>query len=190
MGSKVARQARGGSVRIIGGRWRGRRIALVDQAAIRPTPDRVRETLFNWLAPILPGARCLDLFAGSGVLGMEALSRGAREVLFVDRLAAAVRQIETMLAKLDVAGGQVFHADAERFLAGEPSPCDVVFVDPPFGTGLGKLCTLLADGWLAPGARVYLESNRKQELPELPSDWELLREQTAGQVRFALAKRG
>ncbi|MGI9330454.1 MAG: 16S rRNA (guanine(966)-N(2))-methyltransferase RsmD [Gammaproteobacteria bacterium] len=190
MGSKPTRKPRSGNVRIIGGRWRGRKILLADDTAIRPTPDRVRETLFNWLAPNIAESRCLDLYAGSGVLGLEALSRGAGEVVFVDQLPAVTRQLATLLETLKVSDCLVCQADAEGYLSNPPSPFDIVFLDPPFGTGLAKLCTLLAGGWLAPGARVYLESNRKEPLPELPEDWQLLREKTAGQIRFALAQRG
>jgi len=190
MGAKPTRNARSGNVRIISGRWRGRKIPLADATAIRPTPDRVRETLFNWLAPDIAESRCLDLYAGSGVLGLEALSRGAGEVVFVDQLPAVTRQLATLLETLEVGHCLVCQADAERYLGNTPSPFDIVFLDPPFGTGLAKLCKLLAGGWLAPGARVYLELNRKEPLPDLPPDWRLLREKTAGQVRFALAQRG
>jgi len=190
MVGKGRRTARPGSVRIIGGRWRGRRLAVADSDSIRPTPDRVRETLFNWLAPLLPGARCLDLYAGTGALGIEALSRGASEVVFVERAADVARQIDTHLELLAAPGGRVVTADAEAFLKGAPAVCDVVFLDPPYGTPLTNLCTLLDGGWLAPQARIYLEWNRKQAAPELPPGWQLLRDKTAGQVRFALAERG
>lgn len=150
----------------------------------------MRETLFNWLAPVLPGARCLDLYAGTGVLGIEALSRGAVEVLFLERVPAVARQLEHSLAALAADGARLITADAEAFLRGVPSVFDVVFLDPPYGTALTDLCTLLAGGWLAPQARIYLEWNRKQSPPELPENWRLLRDKTAGQVRFALAERG
>lgn len=190
MAGKGRRTARPGSVRIIGGRWRGKRLAVADSDSIRPTPDRVRETLFNWLAPLLPGARCLDLYAGTGVLGIEALSRGASEVVFVERAADIARQIDAHLEVLVAPGGRVVTADAEAFLKGTPVVCDVVFLDPPYGTPLTNLCTLLDGGWLAPQARIYLEWNRKQPAPDLPPGWQLLRDKTAGQVRFALAERG
>ena len=190
MAKQRKRAARSGNVRIIGGRWRGRRLAVADPAAVRPTPDRVRETLFNWLDAALPGARCLDLYAGTGVLGIEALSRGAAEAVFVEQAMAVASQLEQSLARLDTASGRVVTADVEAFLRGSPSPFDIAFLDPPYGTPLGNLCTLLDRGWLAPGARVYLETNRKQEFPELPADWQIVRDKTAGQVRFALAQRG
>lgn len=181
-----------GQVRIIGGSWRGRRVPVLAAPGLRPTPDRVRETLFNWLAPVISGMRCLDLFAGSGALGLEALSRGAAEVCFVERQAPVARALELALTRLGCPRGQgsVVAADAIRFLAGSPRPFDLVFLDPPFGeVALGDLCTLLDGGWLAGGARVYLESAREQPLPPLPPGWEVLREKEAGQVRYALARR-
>jgi 16S rRNA (guanine966-N2)-methyltransferase len=179
-----------GEVRIIGGIWRGRRVPVIADAAVRPTGDRVRETLFNWLSPVIDGARCLDLFAGTGALGLEALSRGASAVCFVERQAAVARALEASLERLGCRQGRVVISDAARFLAGPPQPFDIVFLDPPFGeAALGDLCTLLDGGWLAPGARVYLELPREHPLPPLPAAWGVLREKTAGQVRFALAER-
>lgn len=182
--------SRAGRLRIIGGRWRGRRISLPAQAGIRPTGDRIRETLFNWLAPIIAGARCLDLFAGSGALGLEALSRGAGETVFVERESAVADQLEQTLEKLDCRGATVVRSDALQFLRGAPTPFDIVFVDPPFGKmDLGNLCTLLERGWLSREARIFVETSRSDRLPELPPGWTVAREKTAGQVRFALARR-
>lgn len=181
---------RRGDLRIIGGRWRGRRLSLLTQSGVRPTGDRVRETLFNWLAPIIDGARCLDLFAGSGALGLEALSRGADDVIFVERDAAVARQLARSLEQLDCRDATVIHGDAMRFLNEQREPFDIVFVDPPFGDiDLGNLCTLLERGWLAHGARIYLEMSRRDDLPDLPAGWVVDRDKTAGQVRFALAIR-
>ncbi|TFG85207.1 MAG: 16S rRNA (guanine(966)-N(2))-methyltransferase RsmD [Chromatiales bacterium] len=186
-----------GSVRIIGGRWRGRRIDVVDGAELRPTPDRVRETLFNWLMPVLPGVRCLDLYAGTGVLGLEALSRGAAESWFVERDAGAAAAIEATLQRLNDPGtgsrdgstDRVLTTDAERWLGKPPlSTFGLVFLDPPYAANnLADLCTLLARGWLAEQATVYLETSRSQSLPVLPEGWHLHRESQAGDVRFALA---
>lgn len=159
---------------------------------LRPTPDRVRETLFNWLAPVIPGMRCLDLFAGIGALGLEALSRGAAEVCFVERQATVARALEQALARLGCGPAQaaVVNVDAVAYLRGRARPFDLAFVDPPFGeVALGDLCTLLHGGWLADGARIYLEMGRDQPLPPLPPGWEVLREKEAGQVRYALARR-
>ena len=180
-----------GSVRVIAGRWRGRRVPLEPGLQIRPTPDRVRETLFNWLAPVIEGARCLDLFAGSGALGIEALSRGAQVVWFVEQSEEAASRLRDALLALGAENDRLVIADAKQFLHGTPRVFDIVFLDPPFqGNTLKNLCTLLDAGWLAPGAHVYLELSRQQNLPGLPSNWSVLRESTAGQVRFALAKRG
>lgn len=176
-----------GEVRIIGGEWRGRRIAVPDAPGLRPTGDRIRETLFNWLAAVLPGARCLDLFAGTGALGLEALSRGAAEACFVEQQPALARALEENLRRLGTRGASVTCADAFRFLAGTARPYDLVFLDPPFGDfDLAELCTLLGRGWLAEGARVYLEMPAGRALPELPPGWTVHREKRAGQVRFAL----
>jgi 16S rRNA (guanine966-N2)-methyltransferase len=164
-----------GTVRIIGGRWRGRRIEIVAGAEIRPTPDRVRETLFNWLMPVLPGARCLDLYAGTGVLGLEALSRGAAESWFVERDARAASSIEASLRRFsgpeagspEASTGRVLATDAMRWLATPPPRTfSVVFLDPPYAANnLADLCTLLARGWLTLRATVYLETSRSQSMP-------------------------
>ena len=181
-------------LRVIAGRWRGRKIRFPAHG-IRPTGDRVRETLFNWLAPHLPGARCLDLFAGSGALGIEALSRGAEHVVFVERQARAAAAIAEHLqdfgaVPVDYA---VLTSDALKLDIKAHGPFDVVFVDPPFsadsGIDLANLCTLLHESRaLAPQALVYLEMDRAAALPPLPAGWEVSREKTAGQVRYALAQ--
>ncbi|MBL8200912.1 MAG: 16S rRNA (guanine(966)-N(2))-methyltransferase RsmD [Chromatiales bacterium] len=186
-----------GSVRIIGGSWRGRRIEVLDGAELRPTPDRVRETLFNWLMPVLPGARCLDLYAGTGALGLEALSRGADECWFVERDARVASALEATLLRLIGQGatgaaparGRVLATDAPRWLDRPPlNTFAVVFLDPPYAaSNLGDLCKLVARGWLAPLAWVYLETSRTRELPVLPDGWQLHREAQAGDVRYALA---
>ncbi|MFW2404192.1 MAG: 16S rRNA (guanine(966)-N(2))-methyltransferase RsmD [Gammaproteobacteria bacterium] len=188
---KRAKPGHRGQLRIIGGRWRGRRIDLPAGPGVRPTGDRVRETLFNWLAPIMDGARCLDLFAGSGALGLEARSRGAAEVVFVEKDPAAVGRLRDNIAHLECDGVSVVAGDALRYLRGEPRAFDIVWIDPPFGEfSLSLLCTLLERGWLADGARIYLELGRHDDLPALPANWVVDRDKTAGQVRYALAKRG
>ena len=176
-------------LRIIGGRWRGRRLSFPVLADLRPTPDRVRETLFNWLAPLIEGARCLDLFAGSGALGIEALSRGAATVVFVERHPLAVRQLRENLLRLGVASPQVEQADALTWLKRAGQPFNVVLLDPPFGQDLLiPVCTALEQGgWLAPQARIYLETERSLLNPLLPATWEILREKSAGQVTYRLA---
>ena len=150
------RRAKSTGVRIVGGRWRGRRLAVPPGTGVRPTPDRVRETLFNWLAPSLPGARCLDLFAGTGVLGLEALSRGAAGTTFVERDGVLTRALEDRIGAL-ATEARVFHEDALEFLSSRPQrPFDIVFVDPPYATGLAQVLEKLA-AWLGPGHLVYVE---------------------------------
>jgi 16S rRNA (guanine966-N2)-methyltransferase len=187
--AKRASTGQSGKLRIIGGRWRGRRFACPPGDVTRPTGDRVRETLFNWLAPFIDGTRCLDLFAGTGALGLEALSRGAAEVSFVEQDAGAVRQLEATLRELDCANAGVIREDALHYLAGPPAPFDIVFLDPPFGViDPGNLCTLLDDNWLARGAHVYIEMRRADAVPELPADWTIVRDKTVGKVKFMLVR--
>ena len=179
---------RPGRVRIIGGQWRSRLLDVADVPGLRPSGSRVRETLFNWLTPHLPGARVLDAFAGTGALGFEALSRGASQALLVERDAAAAAALQRNAKALD-AHCEVRQADA-RALLGAPNPgrpFDIVFLDPPFAAGDAlRLCTLSADnGWLAPGGRLYLEHPAAVTVEPGPP-LEPIREKTAGQVRFAL----
>lgn len=178
-----------GQLRIIGGEWRGRKLSFPAADDLRPTPDRVRETLFNWLQGIIEGARCLDLFAGSGALGLEALSRGASEVVFVEQNPRIADQIRQHLATLKSTHGRVITSDAFSFLRGPMTPFDVVFLDPPYRLDyLMQCCELLAQyGWLKNGSRIYLENSAKQGLPALPPNWELLRSKSAGDVGYHLA---
>jgi len=181
------RGARQRMLRIIAGQWRGRRFRF-PPLQIRPTPERVRETLFNWLQPRIEGARCLDLFAGSGALGLEALSRGAASVLFIERQRAAASALERLLTDWKAAGGIVLCGSALRFLAGGPSRrFDLVFLDPPFAGGLlVPSVAALEQGWLLPDARVYLEHARREPAPVVPARWRELRAGTAGEVRYHL----
>ena len=178
-------------LRIIGGEWRGRKLAFPALAELRPTPDRVRETLFNWLRDILPNARCLDLFAGSGALGFEALSRGAQEVVMVDRHPAVVMQLKQHIQQLKAVNARAVKAEAEAFLHGPSRPFDIIFLDPPFqGDLLGPCLERLAQpGWLAATAWLYLETDRRTPLPPLPADWNVLRHKEAGQVGYYLLQR-
>jgi 16S rRNA (guanine966-N2)-methyltransferase len=186
-----ARGAHARELRIIAGRWRGRRWRFVADADIRPTPDRVRETLFNWLGVQIAGARCLDLFAGSGALGLEALSRGAAQVTFVESQAAAARELERLLAAWGAPEASVRRADAVQFLARTPTPFEVVFLDPPFASGLLAPVAqrLEGGGWLAPRARVYVECAARSGLPALPPEWHLLKAKRAGEVGYHLLER-
>ena len=198
----IARQPRvaaGGEVRIIAGEWRSRRIAFPEAPGLRPTPDRVRETLFNWLGHDLAGFRCLDLYAGSGVLGFEALSRGAEKVVLVDSGTAVVRALEANAMRLGVMGTdrlRIIRADALEFLrrASDASGrtadrtetrFDVVFLDPPFDDGVPTEVLALLPALLATGGCVYLESGRPAEL--LPS-WKVTKSGRAGQVHFQLIR--
>ncbi len=177
-----------GELRIIGGRLRGRRLPVPDQVGLRPTSDRIRETVFNWLAPLMPGARCLDLFAGSGALGFEALSRGAAEVVMIEQSAAVVRQLETSARRLEAPEVRILRDDALRWLDGPGRSFDVIFLDPPYAADLWRpaIARLSRQGWTQPGSRVYLEAPARLGFPALPSDWDLVRDKTAGQVRYGL----
>jgi 16S rRNA (guanine966-N2)-methyltransferase len=179
------------SLRIIGGGWRGRRVHFPDSPGLRPTPDRVRETVFNWLQFSLAGARCLDLFAGSGALGVEALSRGAREVVFVDAAAPVVQSLCQELERLDgTARARVLQTTAARYLGQPGEPFDVIFLDPPFArNALAEPVALIeAGGWIKPGGWVYLESERQSAAPRLPTAWDLVKSKSAGEVGYHLAR--
>jgi len=183
--------ARRNSVRIIGGAWRGRRIAFPDLPGLRPTPDRVRETLFNWLQQSVAGACCLDLFAGSGALGIEALSRGARELVFVEQAPAAVRTLREQLSRLGCSSNaNILEMGAARYLRTPPRRFDIIFLDPPFGKdALPEYVALLdAGGWLPNGGLVYLENAKSAGVPSLPPHWDLLKSKFAGEVGYHLAR--
>ncbi|MFK2878699.1 16S rRNA (guanine(966)-N(2))-methyltransferase RsmD [Rhodanobacter hydrolyticus] len=179
-----------GRIRIIGGSLRNSRLDVPELPGLRPTPERVRETLFNWLSPTIEGARVLDLCAGTGALGMEALSRGATSACFVEPEVQASRALRGNLARLKAAGGDVVAMDAQGFLRGAARPFDLVFLDPPFALDLwGALAQGLEQGgWLAESAWVYLESPR-EVAPTVPRNWLQHREGRAGEVRFALYRR-
>lgn len=179
-----------GRIRIIGGRCRGRRIAFPEAAGLRPTPDRVRETLFNWLAPYLEGARVLDLFAGSGALGLEALSRGASSVVAVDNQRAVTEHLRETCRLLQVPGMEVVDGDGPAFLrTARARPFDLVFLDPPHADAdYGRICGALHDsGLLRPAALVYLEFPTRRT-PEIavPESWQGHRSAKAGDLTFQL----
>jgi len=180
-------------LRIIGGKWRGRKLEFPDVEGLRPTPDRVRETLFNWLQNDVQGARCLDLFAGSGALGLEALSRGAAYALLVDDNAKVVSQLRQHLETLQTVDGKIHHGDALQILESPPNdnPFNIVFLDPPFGQGLIAACVkaLESSGWLAENAKIYLETESGLQDLNLPDQWEILRLLKAGQVTCYLVAR-
>lgn len=178
-----------GRVRIIGGSLRNSRLEVPDFPGLRPTSDRVRETLFNWLQPVVGGARCLDVFAGTGALGIEALSRGASAVTFVERELRLVAALKANLMRLKVAA-QVVGDDAQRWLQAGGTPFDVVFLDPPFAleAWAGVAALLEQGGWLAPAAWIYVESPRGAA-PELPASWQGHRQAQAGEVNYAVYRR-
>lgn len=181
-----------GQLRIIGGQWRSRQFEFPMAHGLRPTPNRVRETLFNWLAPYVEGAKVLDVFAGSGALFLEALSRGAGSALALDLNSAAINSLRGHLLTLRCDNGQLLQTDALRHLEQQPAtPFDLVFLDPPFSQGLLlPACTLLEEkGWLAADAWVYTESENPPSSLGLPGNWRLHREQKAGQVYYALWER-
>ncbi len=180
----------GNQIRIIGGTHRGRRLRFADAPGLRPTGDRVRETLFNWLQPLIGGAHCLDLFAGSGALGLEAASRGAGEVVMVERVCKVADQLRANVQLLRLEHAQVVQSDAIKWLESDPLPFDIVFLDPPFADDLlGRLLPSLLDGgWFKPNALVYLEADAKPGLPGLPNGLVLEQEKRMGQVAFGLAR--
>ena len=189
VGKKTAADSAPHRLRIVGGRWRGVHIDFPAIEAIRPSPDRVRETLFNWLQAQIVGTRCLDLFAGSGALGIEALSRGAAEVTFVDREPQVGRHLKETLQRLGASGATVEVDDAGRFLGRPAQPFDVVFLDPPFAsTLLSTVFAKLPQGWLAPEAHIYVECPADTPLPALPAGWSVYRSKQAGQVGYHLLR--
>lgn len=172
-----------GRVRIIGGAWRGRRIEVPSVPDLRPTPDRVRETLFNWLGQSLDGAVCLDLYAGSGALGFEAASRGAARVVLVEQARAALATLRATRAALEAHQVEIVVADALRYLEATAACFDVVFLDPPFRQNAWPALFERLPRCLAAGARISLEAPAAQEAPQ---GWRELRRLRAGQVSLQL----
>lgn len=195
-GAGGGHNAQAGKVRIIGGHWRGTRLNVAEAPGLRPTSDRVRETVFNWLIPALPGARVLDLFAGSGALGMEALSRGAASAVLVERDPALAAELRALAGRLR--GGeaaQVVQADALAWLAQQPPAgegdapgFDLAFVDPPFAAGLWDAVWPLLLPRLAPSAWLYVEAPADAAIA-LPAQWDRHREGATREVRYALYRR-
>jgi 16S rRNA (guanine966-N2)-methyltransferase len=179
-------------LRIIGGQWRSRQFLFEDTPGLRPTPARVRETLFNWLQHDVNASRCLDLYAGSGALGLEAASRGAKAVVQVEHNAQACRQLKANTVKLDTCNIKIVQQEVFRFLAGDAIPFDLVFLDPPFGKQLAQqTCQWLEDkGWLAAQAKIYVEVEKNLVLQTIPAGWQTLKHKTAGEVAYYLFQRG
>lgn len=177
-------------IRIVAGSLRGSKLDVVDLPGLRPTPDRVRETLFNWLAPVVEGTRCLDLYAGTGALGIEAISRGAASCTFVERDPRAAAALIASLVRLKVANGKVVQRDAVGWLDDVHGPFDLVFIDPPFASGAWTAVSekLESCGVLADSAWIYVESPADLA-PAVPTGWRLRREGRGGDVRHALYQR-
>ncbi len=198
---KKTKPAATGQVRVIGGEWRGRKLPVPEAEGLRPTPDRIRETLFNWLQFVIAGKTCLDAFTGSGALAVEALSRGAAQVTAIERDTKVAKQLSALLTPLAGERLKLVNADAlqwlenslENSLEGQPAtPFDLVFLDPPFGQPLLEpACRLLEEkGWLAEGAYIYVEQAKQQTgLVTLPANWVLHKDKQVGDVRFSLYTR-
>lgn len=181
-----------GELRIIAGKWRGRKLKFLDRPSLRPTPDRVRETLFNWLQSDIVGCRCIDLFAGSGALGFEAISRGATSVIMIEKDAEVIDQISRNIELLSTDQIEVYRDDAMNFLEignrESKYKFDLVFMDPPYRSELLEpCCKLLEQGqWLEAGSKVYIEYSSDDTFDDLPSNWECLKKKQAGQVGYSL----
>ena len=178
-------------VKIIGGQWRSRNITFIESQGLRPTPSRVRETLFNWLQYDIQGRRCLDLYAGSGALSFEAASRGAKSVVQVEENPHVCRQLHENIQILKATQIKLVQSEVFRFLAGDAELFDVVFIDPPFGKELAaQTCQWLEDkGWLSVNAKIYVEVERSLVLEAMPENWQLLKHKAAGEVGYYLFAR-
>ena len=188
-GKKTVVKKGSNELRIIGGHWRGRKLKFPDGEGLRPTMDRVRETLFNWLQADIANARCLDLFSGSGALGFEALSRFATQVVMVDKNPQAITMLRSNLALLKADNAQVVQMDAAAYLQQENiGPFDIVFLDPPFNQHLvEKFCQLLhQSNCLSEQAIIYIEKEKNTPLPQLPEQWHIVKNKTAGQLAYYL----
>ena len=179
-------------MRIIGGEWRGRRLPVPDLPGLRPSGDRCRETLFNWLQAHIRGATCVDLFAGSGALGMEAASRGAKEVILIEKLNLATRNLRESISRMDAGNVKVVAIDALQWLHGCAAfSLDIAFVDPPFGTQLESRVLELIDSrnCIRPGGFVYVETARDMALAGPRPGWEIAKDKVIGDVRMVLLEK-
>lgn len=175
------------SIRIIAGQHRGRKLPVLSADGLRPTTDRVKETLFNWLMTDIQGSKCLDCFAGAGSLGFEAQSRGAETVTMLELSETAAKQLTTNQILLNAGNMVVVNTNTLNFLAQPNAQYDVVFVDPPFRQQLAQqTIDLLAAGWLSDNALVYVETESDMQSPQVPANWQQLKEKTAGQVTYRL----
>jgi len=176
-----------GNIRIISGKYRGRKLPVLMADGLRPTTDRVKETVFNWLMPYMHGALCLDCFAGAGSLGFEALSRGAKQVTLIELNKSAAKQLQKNKALLKADHAQIISGDVLKHLQNKPEqPFDIIFIDPPFRKNLvTDTAQLLSQGWLHQQTLIYLEMELETQ-QQLPSEWRLLKEKVAGQVAYRL----
>lgn len=187
--AKTRAAAGSNQLRIIGGQWRGRKLRFADAKGLRPTLDRVRETLFNWLQYDIVGARCLDLFSGSGALGLEALSRHAGEVVMLDTNPAAIKNIQQNLLQLGAENARLFNLDAREYLSQPQAiPFDIIFLDPPFNQQLLAPCIHLLETrqWLSRGALIYIEVEKNLGTPVIPDSWKMLKEKKTSQLAYYL----
>jgi len=185
--------ARSNQVRIIAGQWRGRKLIFPDEQGLRPTADRIRETLFNWLAPLLPGAHCLDLFAGSGALGFEAASRGAERVVMIEKSPQAVQLLLENKQLLAAGAVEIKRGDSLHHLTEIEESFDIIFIDPPFvNPGLREKAVHILEKseCLKVGGYVYLEMPKRDPGPGMPKDWTPVKRKTAGQVAYQLYRFG
>lgn len=178
-------------LRIIAGEWRSRQIVFEDSPGLRPTPARIRETLFNWLQHDVVASRSLDLYAGTGALGFEAVSRGAKSAVMVENNAQVCRLIKENSGKLTTDQIKIIQSDVFRFLAGDSTSFDLVFLDPPFAQNLAQqTCHWLEDkAWLAENAKIYVEVESQLILDNIPTNWKLLKSKRAGEVGYHLFER-
>ncbi len=178
-------------LRIIAGDWRSRQLVFEDLPELRPTPTKVRETLFNWLQHDVIACHCLDLYAGSGALGFEAASRGAKSVVMVEINPQSCRFIKENIIKLSAEKIKVIQSDVFKFLAQDPKPFNLVFLDPPFNNAMAQqTCHWLEDkNWLTPAAKVYVEVESQLILDDIPNNWQCLKSKKAGEVGYYLFER-
>ncbi|WP_434525848.1 16S rRNA (guanine(966)-N(2))-methyltransferase [Photorhabdus asymbiotica] len=186
--AKKSQQQSMGKIRIIGGKWRSRKLPVLNSPGLRPTTDRVRETLFNWLAPVIQEARCLDCYAGSGALGLEALSRYAAQATFIEYERNVAKQLSANLALLNAKNAEITNDSALNYLSQPGTPYNVIFLDPPFRQGiLAETIKLLEQHcWLADKSWIYVEAESESAAADVPANWQLHREKVAGQVAYRL----
>ncbi len=182
-----AKAAATGNIRIISGKHKGRKLPVLMAEGLRPTTDRVKETVFNWLMPYIQDSNCLDCFAGSGSLGFEALSRGAAQVTFLELNPDAAKQLQVNKATLKAENINIHKTDALAFLQKPPAKYSLVFIDPPFRKNLvSQTAELINQHALTDDALIYVEMEKDHNSQQLPNNWRLLKEKVAGQVSYRL----